>query len=59
MYWIAVIIGFLFLGWKESKSSASNNAETESETSIQERDIVKENKTGNEGAGVNTAVREI
>lgn len=59
MYWLVVIIGFLFLGWKESKSSASNNAETASEASSEERDIAKETKAGNESAGINTAVREI
>ncbi|USP80193.1 Fe transporter permease 1 [Curvularia clavata] len=59
MYWIAVIIGFLYLGWKESKGTASNNVETASEASSGEHDAAKENKSGSEGAGINTAVREI
>lgn len=59
MYWIAVIIGFIYLGWKESKSSPSNSTEIVSETSSEDRDIAKGDKTGTERAGVNSAVREI
>lgn len=58
VYWIVVIIGFLFLGWKERKASLSHTAEVASEASSEERKIATD-KAGNERAGVNTAVREI
>ncbi|XP_014558999.1 hypothetical protein COCVIDRAFT_35807 [Bipolaris victoriae FI3] len=58
VYWIVVIIGFLFLGWKERKANLSNTAEIASETSSEEREIATD-KAANERAGINTAVREI
>jgi high-affinity iron transporter len=54
-----VIAGFVFLGWKERKSSLPHSAEIASEKSSEEREIAKGDKTGNERNGVNTAVREI
>jgi high-affinity iron transporter len=58
LYWVAVIIGFVFLGWKESKSSASRTVEEESDTSSGHRELTGK-KTSDEGVVIGTAVREV
>ncbi|KAH7406842.1 plasma membrane iron permease-like protein [Phaeosphaeria sp. MPI-PUGE-AT-0046c] len=58
LYWLVVIVGFLFMGWKESKQTVAPAADHEavSETSSEHKDAVGK-KTSTEGAGV--AVRAV
>ena len=58
LYWVAVIIGFVFLGWKESKDGASQIAEVDSDTSSGHQELSGK-KTSDEGIVVGTAVREV
>jgi high-affinity iron transporter len=58
LYWLVVIVGFAFLGWKEGKSSPSHNAPAESIASSAEREASGK-KTSGEGITVATAVREV
>ena len=53
LYWVAVIAGFVFLGWKEGKEGTTHVADTESEKSIGHHDLA-----GNK-APTGTAVREV
>ncbi|CAO2652410.1 Nn.00g006930.m01.CDS01 [Neocucurbitaria sp. VM-36] len=57
LYWLVVIVGFVFLGWKESKEQ-HYSAEVDSDTSSGRREHA-EKKTGTEGAVIGTAVREV
>lgn len=59
MYWLAVILGFVFMGLRERKGSASHNGEMESDTSSEQRETAQASKIADEGMGVNTAVREV
>lgn len=59
VYWIAVIIGFIFLGWKERNTSPSDVAEIQSDISSEEHSPTGKNKAGDEGMAINTAVKEI
>lgn len=56
MYWLVVIAGFLFMGWKESKQTvaAAGSDEVDSETSSEHKATA--GKKNNSGA---TAVREV
>jgi high-affinity iron transporter len=59
LYWIVVIAGFLFLGWKESKQTANVvSEEATSETSSEHKEVSGK-KTSDEGAHVTTATREV
>jgi high-affinity iron transporter len=58
LYWVAVIAGFLFLGWKENKQNKAAGDEATSETSSEQRDVAGK-KTSEEGVVVETAVREV
>jgi high-affinity iron transporter len=58
LYWVAVIAGFLFLGWKENKQNKAAGDEVASETSSEQRDLTGK-KTSEEGVVVETAVREV
>jgi high-affinity iron transporter len=58
LYWVVVIAGFLFLGWKENKESVATVDEKGSETSSQQKDYAGK-KTSEEGVMVETAVREV
>ncbi|KAI4657434.1 hypothetical protein J4E85_004990 [Alternaria conjuncta] len=58
LYWLVVIIGFGFLGWKESKSSPPHSAQTESISSSEERETTGKKSSG-EGITTTTAVREV
>jgi high-affinity iron transporter len=58
LYWLAVIIGFLFLGWKERKQSAAPVEEVHSDTSSGHKEITGKKSSG-EGVVVGTAVKEL
>jgi high-affinity iron transporter len=59
LYWVVVIAGFLFLGWKESKQTVHTvGDEATSETSSDHKELTGK-KTSVEGAHVETAVREV
>jgi high-affinity iron transporter len=58
LYWVAVIIGFLFLGWKERKEVVSVDEDVVSETASGHEEITGK-KTGAEDMLVSTAVKEI
>lgn len=60
LYWLVVILGFLFMGWKESKQTgpATGGDDAGSETSSEHKAMAGK-KTTSEGAGVATAVREV
>ncbi|KAH7389823.1 iron permease FTR1/Fip1/EfeU [Pyrenochaeta sp. MPI-SDFR-AT-0127] len=59
LYWLVVIIGFIYLGWKESKeSSTAPTPEAESDTSSGHGDLAGK-KTSTEGVQVGTAVRQV
>ncbi|KAJ4373144.1 high-affinity iron permease [Neocucurbitaria cava] len=57
LYWLVVIVGFIFLGWKESKEQ-HKGAEVDSETSSGHHEEA-EKKTGTEGAVIGTTVTEV
>lgn len=59
LYWLVVIIGFLFMGWKESKQTVAPAAGNEavSETSSEHKDVVGKQTSISEPTGV--AVREV
>jgi len=57
LYWVVVIAGFLFLGWKESKET-STVSEVASDTSSEQKNFSGE-KTSEESVLVGTAVREV
>ncbi|CBX99498.1 hypothetical protein IAQ61_005251 [Plenodomus lingam] len=61
LYWLAVILGFLYMGWKENKETVPATVapvETESDTSSRYRDF--EEKTANEqGLGAGTSTRQV
>jgi high-affinity iron transporter len=56
LYWVAVILGFLFLGWKEKKEVPSVLEEVVNETSSED---VSGKKMDGKGVFVGTAVKEI
>jgi high-affinity iron transporter len=56
LYWIVVIAGFLFLGWKESKQTVASD--TVSETSSAQNELTGK-KTSAEGVMIGTNVREV
>jgi high-affinity iron transporter len=59
LYWVAVIVGFLFLGWKERKEvAATAEAEDMSETSSGHAEVAGK-KTSEEGHVVESKVTEI
>ncbi|KAI4632727.1 hypothetical protein J4E80_000084 [Alternaria sp. BMP 0032] len=58
LYWLVVIIGFAFLGWKESKSSPPHSAQASSISSSEERETTGKKSSG-EGITTTTAVREV
>jgi high-affinity iron transporter len=58
MYWVAVIVGFLFLGWKEKKEVHTVIEEVVSETSSGHEETTGK-KTSGEGILVGTDVKEI
>ncbi|KAI4922907.1 hypothetical protein J4E90_001343 [Alternaria incomplexa] len=58
LYWLVVIIGFGFLGWKESKSSPPHSAQAESISSSEEHETTGKKSSG-EGITTTTAVREV
>ncbi|KAF2828154.1 iron permease FTR1 [Ophiobolus disseminans] len=57
LYWLVVIVGFLFLGWKESKMIVGADDEV-SETSSGHQELAGK-KTSAEGVMVGTDVREV
>lgn len=57
LYWVVVIAGFLFLGWKESKTSVPTDDEVSEVSSGHEEYAGK--KTSEQGIMVGTAVREV
>ncbi|CAN9119887.1 unnamed protein product [Alternaria alternata] len=58
LYWLVVIIGFAFLGWKEGKTVPSQHAQVESIASSEERETAGKKNSG-EGIMTTTAVREM
>jgi high-affinity iron transporter len=58
LYWVAVIAGFMFLGWKERKGTASDTPENMSETSSGLAELAGKKSSG-EGLVVESNVREI
>ncbi|KAF1835886.1 iron permease FTR1 [Decorospora gaudefroyi] len=60
LYWLAVIVGFLFLGWKERKggSGAQPSTEESDDTSSGHVEVAGK-KTSDEGIMIGTAVREV
>jgi high-affinity iron transporter len=58
LYWVAVITGFLFLGWKESKQTIAAGDDVASETSSEHKELAGK-KTSEEGVVVGTAVKEV
>ncbi|KAH3916801.1 hypothetical protein HBI56_050320 [Parastagonospora nodorum] len=58
LYWVVVIAGFLFLGWKESKETSSASEDIASDTSSEQKNYTGK-KTSEEGGLVGTAVREV
>jgi|TARA_R110002003_G_scaffold107_6_gene9000 high-affinity iron transporter len=58
LYWLAVIIGFVYLGWKESKETLATTADATSETSSGHEELAGK-KTGGDGVMVGTAVKEV
>ncbi|KAF2124746.1 iron permease FTR1 [Dothidotthia symphoricarpi CBS 119687] len=61
LYWVAVIIGFVFLGWKESKETAAHQAEvgSDSETSSGHEVLAGKKTSGEQIVVGTTAVREV
>jgi len=57
LYWVVVIAGFLYMGWKESKETVPAGDEV-SETSSGHQEL-EGKKTSEEGVMVGTAVREV
>lgn len=57
LYWLVVIVGFGYMGWKEGKTSVPAGDEV-SDTDSAERNIVGK-KTSEEGVVVGTEVREV
>jgi len=53
-----VILGFLFLGWKESKQSVAQDAGSASDASSDQGEIAGK-KGSSEGITIATAVREV
>jgi high-affinity iron transporter len=59
LYWVVVIVGFLVLGWKESKGSGVDaHEDAQSETSSGHAELAGK-KTSAEGVQVGTNVREV
>lgn len=59
LYWLTVIAGFLFLGWKEKKHNANrHDEEVHSESSSGNEELAGK-KTSNDGVMIGTAVREV
>jgi high-affinity iron transporter len=58
LYWVAVMAGFLYLGWKERKEVASDASEAVSETSSGHTEVAGK-KTSGEGLVVESNVREV
>lgn len=57
LYWLVVIAGFIYMGWKEGKTSVAAGDEV-SETDSAERNVLGK-KTSGEGVVVGTEVREV
>ncbi|KAJ4991827.1 iron permease FTR1 family protein [Stagonosporopsis vannaccii] len=57
LYWVAVIAGFVYLGWREHKEVASDTLEDLSETSSGHAEVA--GKKAAEGLAVESNVREI
>ncbi|RMZ70830.1 plasma membrane iron permease [Pyrenophora seminiperda CCB06] len=58
LYWLVVILGFLFLGWKESKQSIAQEAGNASDSSS-DRGEMAGKKGSSEGITVATTAREV
>ncbi|KAH7081022.1 plasma membrane iron permease-like protein [Paraphoma chrysanthemicola] len=58
LYWVAVIIGFVYLAWKESKETIISVGDAHSETSSGHEELAGK-KTGADGVLVGTGVREV
>lgn len=58
LYWIVVIAGFLFMGWKENRDSKKNPAPTVSDSSSGHEEIAGQ-KGSSEGVVIGTAARDV
>ncbi|KAH9870069.1 hypothetical protein J1614_006991 [Plenodomus biglobosus] len=60
LYWLAVIIGFVYMGWKENKETvpAAVTVESESDDSSRYRDYVEKN-ANEEGMVASSSTREV
>ncbi|KAF2025725.1 plasma membrane iron permease [Setomelanomma holmii] len=57
LYWVAVIVGFVYLGWKERNETVAPTGDVGSETSSGHEELA--GKTGGDGVLVGAAVREV
>ena len=58
LYWLVVILGFLFLGWKESKQNIGQDGRSASDTSSEQGEVAGK-KGSSEGITIATAAREV